>query len=86
MRESEWQLTRQFIVEDGGDNHQMSQLSFRFHYPPTAPIARLGASNRWLHDKQNGVADWLAFVRASAGFGAPAAKPATNVTLDWSPV
>lgn len=81
-------ITRQFIVahsEDEDDHVAMSQLSFTFHFTPSAQFDAIKSSNRWC-GRLGELGVFEAFITGSDAYRAVQASRAAKVTLRYGGV
>lgn len=79
-RSFRFDITRQFIVEDEDDS-PMSQLSFVFHFAPSAQLGAL-KGNRWCGTLDE-LDDFETFITGADAYRAVAAARPEKVTLDY---
>jgi hypothetical protein len=82
-RHFELNITRQFIEDGLQDDDAISQLSFTFHFDPTAELDRLGDGSRWC-DGPSEFSTIRDFVLSSTAFLAVADQAAGAVELGHS--
>ena len=76
-------MTRQFIeTEDDEDQGVMSQLSFTFHFVPTADLESVKSGDRWCAtlDELN---DFQQFIKQNAAYKRVHTSHPAKITLDF---
>ena len=81
-RAFQFDITRQFIVSEDEDNDAISQLSFKFHFMPSAGLDAIKGGNRWCSGPDE-LADFEAFIIASDAYRAVQALQPSKVTLEY---
>jgi hypothetical protein len=87
-RSFQFDLTRQFTaaeLKDEDDDSAMSQLSFTFHFTPSAQFEALKDGNRWCRTPDE-LKDFEAFITGSDAHRAVATAPPQKVTLEYGGV
>ncbi len=77
-------ITRQFSVPCGED-HEISQLSLTFKYPPEISLRALGEGNRWCYE-QGEAESFASFVQGTPAYKAVAERKDGSVDLGYSNV
>jgi hypothetical protein len=83
-RTFQFDLTRQFIVEQSQDDEGISQLHFTLHYLRSSELEKL-KGNEWCRTPAD-VAEFDAFIRGSEAFRAVQPSCPTEVELYWEQV
>jgi len=81
----EFDLTRQFIVEDADGDDGMSQLSLTLQFPPSDALRALSSGNRWCHTPA-GLGEFEAFIRGSEAYRVLEHLPPAKVAIGWGGV
>jgi hypothetical protein len=81
----EFDTTRQFGESALEGDDAISQLSFTFHFTPSAQIDLLGQGSRWCYTPE-GLSDFAAFIASTAVYRTVAEFRASKVTLTYSRV
>ena len=80
-------ITRQFIVADTEalDDSEISQLSFTFHFSPSAQFDILKVGNQWCNTP-NELEDFKTFIMESAVYQKVSTEQTVKVTLEYDRV
>ncbi len=81
----QFDITRQFILVESEDDDAMSQLSFTFHFTPSAELAKLEDGNQWCSTPDD-LEEFESFITGSGAHGAVAAARPAKVTLEYGGV
>ena len=77
-------IARQFITQgEDEDDSAILQLSFTFHFNPSAQFDALQSGNRWCSSPDE-LRGFEAFITGSKGYRTVQALKPLKVTLDWS--
>lgn len=83
-RAFQFDITRQFIISKGEDNDAtVSQLSFRFHFMPSASLDAIKSGNRWCSTPEK-LKDFEAFIVGSDAYRVVQALVPSRAALDYS--
>lgn len=81
----QFDITRQFIVDfavNEDDDDAISQLSLRFHFPPSTQLYAIKSSNRWCHTPDE-LESFEAFIVSNEAYQAVHDSRASNVVLHF---
>ena len=78
-------ITRQFIKIGADGDDGMTQLSFTFHFPPTAELERILSGNKWC-DMPDELPEFEYFITQSAPDKALADTPPSKVEIHYGEV
>lgn len=81
----DFNITRQFMIEDCEDDDGMPQLSFTFHFQPSPTLAKLKDGNEWCSTPDD-LEEFEAFITSSAAYSAVGTARPTKVTLEFGGV
>jgi hypothetical protein len=84
-RSFQFDLTRQFMLEDCEDDDGMTQLSLTFHFEPSPKLEALADGNQWCH-APDGLGEFETFITGSSAYGSVATASPKNVTLNFGGV
>ena len=81
----QFDLTRQFMVAESEHDDAMSQLSFTFHFTPSAELAKLKDGNKWCSTLDE-LEEFESFITDSGAYGVVATAQPMKVTLNYGGV
>lgn len=81
----EFDITRQFVSADGGDDDAISQLRCTAHFEPLPALRALPASSRWCESLAD-LPAFSVFVMESAGYRSVQSLKPLKVSVEWSGV
>lgn len=81
----EFDLTRQFTVDDTDGDDGISQLSLTLLFPASEDLRRLESGNRWCHSPAD-LDDFRAFITGSEVYRALEDQAAATVGIGWGGV
>ncbi len=81
---SDFDLTRQFIIGDEGEDEDIWQLSLTFEFLPTDDLTNLGSGNRWCDNPSLTSVDiFEAFIRDSEVYKTTMPLKPKDIKLDY---
>ncbi len=80
----EFDLTRQFIVDDGTEDDDVWQLSLTFKFLPTNDLVSKDTGNRWCNNPDPAsINEFETFIRNSAAYEAALAEKRESICLEY---
>lgn len=84
-RSFQFDITRQFMLEDCEGDDGMTQLSLTFHFAPFAGLEAIKTGNQWCSTPE-GLREFETFITSGNAYGLVAAANPTKVTLNYGGV
>lgn len=81
----EFDITRQFIVDDEEDDDAISQLHCTARYEPSVLLRAVGRGDRWCKSR-DGLAEFKSHIEASPAYLAALPLSAKGTQITWGPV